>query len=105
LLFDPQTFAYSVDRDFDADAWRADVEGKARTGQSLCTVAVVASAVRDGYTTTRELVTHMTEACATSKSTVERVIRRAVECNAIKPLTRGKFILGRKAERYLEQTT
>ena len=104
LVFDPRTSTYSVDRDFDTDAWRADVEGKARTGQSLCTIPSVASAVRDGYTSTKDLIAHLTDACAVSKPTVERVIRLAVDCAAIKTLTRGKFMLGRKAEKYLETT-
>jgi hypothetical protein len=105
LIFDPKTFTYSVDPDFDPDAWLADVEGRAKAGQSLCTVVEVTSAVRDGYATTKALVEHLMEACATSKSTVERVIRKAVECDAVKPMTRGKFILGKKSARYLETTT
>jgi hypothetical protein len=102
LVFDPQTFTYNVDTEFDAEAWRADVEGRARSGQSLCTVAEVVSAVRDGYTTTKDLVQHLTDACATSKSTVERVIRKAVECGGVKPLSRGKFCLGPKSGKYLD---
>jgi hypothetical protein len=102
LIFDQETCTYSVDPDFDPDAWLADVEGRARSGQSLCTVVEVTSAVRDGYTATKDLVAHLTEACATSKSTVERLIRRAVENEAIKPITRGKFMLAQKSARYLE---
>jgi hypothetical protein len=102
LIFDPQTFTYTVDPDFDVDTWLADVEGRARSGQSLCTVVEVVSAVRDGYSKTKDLVEHLTEACATSKSTVERVIRKAVAWEAIKPLTRGIFTLGRKSAKYLE---
>lgn len=104
LRFDPVNFSYALDAEFDADAWRADVEGKARAGQSLCTVAAVTSAVRDGYTSTKDLVAHLSEACAASKRSVERVISRSVDCAAIKPLTRGKFILGRKSARFLEAT-
>jgi hypothetical protein len=102
LVFSPANYTYSIDEDFNLEAWEAEIEGRARPGQSLCTVAEVTSAVRDGYSTTRELVAHLTEACATSKPTVERVIRKANEVEAIKTLTRGKFILGRKANKYLE---
>jgi predicted transcriptional regulator len=64
----------------------------------------VVAAVRDGYSTTKELLAHLMEACAVSKPTVERLIRTAVEKQAIKALTRGKFILGRKSAMYLETT-
>lgn len=102
LIFDRETFTYSMDPEFDLEAWTADVEGRARSGQSLCTVAEVASAVHDGYSTTKALVEHLTEACATSKSTVERMIRRATDCEAVAVLSRGKFMLGRKSTKYLE---
>jgi len=101
LVFNRDSFTYSEDPDFNLEGWLADVEGKARPGQSLCTVAEVTSAVADGYTTTKALVEHLTEACATSRKTVERVIRKAVDCEGIKPLTRGKFIIGRKSAKYL----
>lgn len=104
LIFDPKTFAYNTDPSFDAEGWLADVEGRARSGQSLCTVFEVTSAVSDGYTTTKDLVTHLTEACATTKRTVERVIQRAVKCEAIKPFMRGKFILGKKSATFIKPT-
>jgi len=99
LIFDPLTFTYAVDPDFDADTWLADVEGRARSGQSVCTVADVVSAVRDGYTTTKALVAHLCDAYQTSKRTAERLISKTLKVEGIKPLTRGRYILGRKAEK------
>ena len=103
LVFDPRTFTYAVETDFDADAWRADVEGRARSGQALCTMSEVVAAVRDGYATTKALVEHLCDTCQTSKRTAERLISRALTAEGIKQLTRGKFILRRKAEKLLPQ--
>ncbi|MBI2928377.1 MAG: AAA family ATPase [Verrucomicrobia bacterium] len=105
LIFAPQSFTYTVDSDFDAAAWQAEVEGRARSGNSLCTVADVVAAVRDGYTSTKQLVAHLQDAYATSKRSAERLISRAVDAKAITQLTRGRYTLGRKAERLLEQAT
>ena len=105
LIFSPENFTYELDPEFDAETWLANVEGRARSGQSLCTVADVVRAVRDGYTATKDLVAHLTEACATSKSTIERLIHRAWDGGGIKPLTRGRWMLGSKAARYLEEAT
>jgi hypothetical protein len=105
LIFDSRTFTYSVDPDFDVEAWLAHVEGRAKFGQSLCTAAEVTSAVRDGYTATKDLVEHLMDACAVSKRTVERVIKTAVDCEAIKPLIRGKFTLSRKSANYLRDAS
>jgi hypothetical protein len=99
LIFDPQTFTYAVDPDFDADTWLADVEGRARSGQSLCTVTDVVSAVQDGYSTTKALSEHICDAYRTSKRTAERLISRTLKVEGIKQLTRGRYILGRKAEK------
>lgn len=99
LIFDPQTCTYAVDPDFDADAWLADVEGRTRSGQSLCTVADVVSAVQDGYTTTKALVEHLCDAYQTSKRTAERLISRTLKAEGIQQLTRGRYMLGRKAEK------
>jgi hypothetical protein len=105
LIFEPISFVYRVDPDFDVDLWQAQVEGRARAGQSLCTIADVVAAVRDGYSKTKDLVAHLTDACAVSKRTVERLVQAAAQKQAIKPLTRGNFILGRKSAIYLETIT
>lgn len=102
LIFDQETFAYSIDPEFDVDAWLADVEGRARSGQSLCTVADVVAAVRDGYTRTKSLVEHLHDAFLTSKRTAERLILKAVEAQGIVKLTRGQYALGRKADKISE---
>jgi hypothetical protein len=104
LIFNPQTFTYDVDPDFGADGWLADVEGRARSAQSLCTVADVVSAVRDGYATTKTLVEHLCDACQTSKRTAQRLIEKSVKFEGIKQLTRGRYILGRKAEKLCPPT-
>jgi hypothetical protein len=101
LIFDPLKFTYTVDPDFDPDAWLADVEGRARSGNCLCTLADVVAAVRDGYTATKDLSAHIQEAYATSKRSAERLISKAVEAQGIKQLTRGRYILGSKSERFL----
>lgn len=105
LCFDPLKFTYTVDPEFDVETWRASVEGRTRTGQSLCTVVEVVSAVQDGYATTKALVEHLVDAYATSKSSVERAIRKAINCDAIATLSRGKFILGKKSQHYLQPKT
>jgi len=93
----PQTFAYGLDPDFDLEAWQASVEGKAKSGGSLCTVADVVAAVGDGYTTTKMIMEHLTEAYQTKKRTIERLISKAFNIRH-KTTHAGKYILGAKAE-------
>lgn len=102
LIFNPENFTYNLDSDFDVDAWTADVEGRARSGQSLCTLQDLVSAVADGYRKTKDLVEHLMEVCAVSKRTVQRLIKEGVEKGAIKALTRGSYVLGPKAAKYLK---
>jgi hypothetical protein len=101
IIFDPKTFGYGLDPDFDLEAWQASVEGKANSGGSLCTVADVVGAVGDGYTTTKAIIEHLTEVYQAKKRNIERLISKAVKCQGIKPFTRGKYILGAKSERLL----
>lgn len=103
IIFDRDTFTYSVDPDFDAETWKAKVEGRATSGGSLYSVADVVAAVRDGYTTTKDLVAHLCDVYAASKRTAERLITKTVVAGGIQQFTRGKFILGRKAEKLLAQ--
>jgi hypothetical protein len=77
-----------VDPDFNLEAWQADAGGKARSDGSRCAVVDVVAAVRDGYSTTKALI--------------ERLISKAVDVRGIKALTRGKYIIGPKAEGLLE---
>jgi RecA-family ATPase len=46
LIFDRQTHTYRVNPEFDPDEWKAEVEGRARSGQSVCSVADVVTADR-----------------------------------------------------------
>jgi hypothetical protein len=105
IVFDPATFAYRLDTEFDVEAWKADVEGKARSGYSLCTLRDVVEAVQDGHTTTKGLVEHIREAYQCSKRSVERLISKAVEYEGIKQIARGRYTTGRKAERLLNTDT
>jgi hypothetical protein len=105
IIFNPDTFTYSVDPEFDLDAWLADVEGRSRSGQSLATVPDVVEAVRDGYVKTKPLVEHLMDAFAAEKRTVERLIAKAEKFEGIKRLSRGHYVLGRKAEKLLKPTS
>ena len=105
LIFEPVGFTYKVDPEFDVDLWQAQVEGRARPGQSLCTIADVTAAVNDGHRKTKDLVAHLMEECAVSKRTVQRLISTATEKGAIKAFSRGNYMLGRKARIYLDSTT
>ena len=96
-------FNYTADPDFDADAWLADVEGRACSGNSLCTVADVVAAVRDGHTTTKALVDHLKEVYVASKRTAERLIGRAVKVGGLQQVARGKYGLGEKSQKILSQ--
>jgi hypothetical protein len=102
LIFDPKTFGYAVDPDFNLEVWQAGVEGKARSGGSLCAVVDVVAAVRDGYSTTKTLIEHLMDVFQASKRSAERLINKAVDCQGIKKFTRGKYMLGPKAERLLD---
>lgn len=99
MISNPETFTHGVDPEFDADTGLAEVEGRAVRVQSLCTVADVIAAVRDGYTTTKGLVEHLCDAYAISKRTAERLIFRMLKAEGIKQFGRGRYILGRKAEK------
>jgi hypothetical protein len=101
LIFDTLKFTYTVDPDFDPDAWLADVEGRTRSGNSLCSLADVVAAVRDGYVTTKALVEHLTDAYQCSKRSAERLISKASQFEGIKQLSRGRYTTGRKADKYL----
>jgi hypothetical protein len=67
-------------------------------------VVDVVSAVRDGHVTTKDLVSHLGEAYAASKRTVERLVSKALEAEGINKLTRGRYTLGRKAEKLCPPT-
>ena len=102
LVFDPKSFTYHVDNDFKLDEWQADVEGKRRaTSSSLCTVEGVTAAVRDGYNETGKLIEHLKIVFHLSDPTAKRHLKKAVEAGGIANLTRGKYILGKRAEKYL----
>jgi hypothetical protein len=102
LNFDPYSFAYSVDPDFDADIWLADVEGRRRPSGALGTVQDVVQAVQSGYSETRPLVECLMRDCSLSKRTAENLIQKTSERGGIVRIARGRWTLGRKAEKLLE---
>jgi hypothetical protein len=53
LLFEPKTGLYSVDSDFDREAWQADVAG--RKSSAVVTVGEVARLVKSGVHKTGEI--------------------------------------------------
>jgi hypothetical protein len=101
LIFNPNTFAYGLDPNFDLESWQASVAGKVKSGGSGCTVADVVEAVRDGYNSTKALLDHLTEVYQATKRSIERLISNAVKCQGLKKFTRGKYILGAKSEKIL----
>lgn len=104
LVFDPRNFTYATDPGFDVGAWKASIEGKARPGQALCTIADVLDGIRDGHASTKALVPHLMDTFSVSKRSVERLISKAVEFQALKPIKRGNYMLGPKSAKYSEAT-
>ena len=76
VIFNPATFAYGVDPDFDLATWRDAVEGK-RSG-SRATVTDVWRAVQDGHNKTCDIAAHLLATLKVPRRTVERLINTAV---------------------------
>ncbi len=82
VVFDPETFTYRVDPDFDMDAWRDDVAGKRK--QTSLSIVDVVEAVRSlapvaGDETTTKQVHEFLAADGTPLRTVQRQLRAAEE--------------------------
>ncbi len=92
LIFDPKTFRYDVDPDFDLENWKNDVEGK--RGGKVCSIADVVDAVRAGKHRRKEIFEHVHELTGASLSTVKRRIEDARKADRIQ-LTqpRGTYTL------------
>jgi hypothetical protein len=99
IKFDPETFTYSVDDEFDLEAWRADVSGKRR--QTTVTIAdvvdIVQSSPTGGNVTTAEIVQPLTLRLGVSGKTVQRRIGDAKKFGyLIDGTKRGTWRLGEK---------
>jgi len=87
IVFDPETFTYSVDPSFDLEAWRSNVHGKRK--ETAITVADVVEAVRElapeiGAQTTRKEVWKFLEGNGASKRTVQDRIKEAIEAGYLR---------------------
>jgi hypothetical protein len=100
VIFNGDTFTFSVDETFDLDQWRADVEGKTRT--SSCTTREVVLAVNQGWRKTADLAERLAETTSAKQRTIERAISRAVKANAIMTESHGVYMLGPKSRYYLQ---
>src|ERR1051325_4368221 len=99
LIFDRHSYIYSLDTEFDLEDWRCEVEGRARSGQSVCTVGDVASAVREGFDTTKALVEHLADTYGTSERSIYRLIAKTIRAAGIMQAARGHYTLGKKADK------
>ncbi len=100
IIFDPETFTYSVDSSFNLEDWRADVAGKRR--EVSVSVADVVEAVRAVYrngedVTTRAIIEPLKEQTGASAKTIQRRIKEAVEAGYLRDGSkRGTWRLGSK---------
>jgi energy-coupling factor transporter ATP-binding protein EcfA2 len=98
LIFDPGTGLYSVDSDFDREAWQADVAG--RKTASVVTVAEVVRLVKGGTCSTEQIVAALSKDYGISSKTVQRRIGEAKTQGWIEPtIPRGNWIPTKKAGR------
>jgi hypothetical protein len=100
VVFDPETFTYAVDPDFNVDAWRDDVAGKRRG--SAVTIADTVTTVRELYQVDEDVSTgaivgllhSQTGACAKS---IQRRLKDAASAGyVIAGSKRGTWRLGSK---------
>ena len=87
LVFDPETFTYSVDSSFNLEAWRNDIAGQRRNPS--VTIAEVVEAVREktpvagDETTTAEIYEALKDSSVTLR-TIQRQLRAAAEMNYLR---------------------
>jgi hypothetical protein len=100
LVFNPETFAYTVDETFDLDAWRADVSGQL-SGKTV-SIADVVESVRilcphaTDTVTTKDLVEHVKDATGAGIRTIKDRLREAVEVKYLRQPRHGFYALGSK---------
>ena len=100
LIFNPETFAYSVDSAFDVDDWRADVAGTRK--KPAISISEVVSAVSEKISfsgseiTTKEIADLFSED-GVSFRTIQRLIVNACELGYLrKGKKRSVWLLGNK---------
>lgn len=100
VVFNPETFTYHVDENFDPEAWRADVAGERKT--STLSIADLVGAVHEkaptpgDETTTAELVELFKDAKVSTR-TLQRQLKAAVNAGYLRDgKKRGKWRLGSK---------
>jgi hypothetical protein len=107
IVFDPETFTYSVDPNFDLEAWRSNVHGKRK--ETAVSVADVVNAVRElapeiGAQTTRKAVCDHLKGSGCSLRTVQDRIKTALKTGFLREgKTRYDIRLGTKPMSQLSQ--
>lgn len=90
VVFDPEKFSYSVDPNFDLDAWREDVAGKQR--QVLLTISDIVSFIHEkcplpGDETDTKTVMENFKSSGAADRTIQNHITKAIEAGFLR---RGK---------------
>ena len=93
-ILNAETGIYSINSDFDLDAWRANLDGK-RTAKA-CTVRDVVEAVRDGVHKTGEIVERVHGETGASVRTIKDGLKEAVKMGYLETCIRGTYTLGKK---------
>jgi RecA-family ATPase len=100
LVFDPDTFAYSIDPTFDVEAWRSDVAGK--RGNKTVSIADVVQSVRElcpqvgDSVSTKVLVDHVKESTGAGVRTIKDRLREAAQDHYMRQPQHGFYALGSK---------
>lgn len=98
LIFDPETFEYRVDPEFDLEAWKNDLAGK-RSNQS-CSILDVFETVRSGVHKTGAIIDSVVDATGCSAPTVKRRLKDACEKGYLQATApRGSYTLGPNANK------
>lgn len=100
LVFDPETFAYSVDSAFDVDEWREDVAGrrkKAAFSVKELVEIVAENQTHSGAEVTFARILEVSSAEGVSRATICRVLKQALDGSYLrKGKCRGMWALGSK---------
>ena len=101
ITFDPETFRYTVEEDFDIDAWRADVNGK-RHKEAGLTIAQVVTAVREiapmvGDEASMKKIAEALADTGASLRNIQRIVNQAVKAGYLRDGSkRSLYRLGAK---------
>jgi hypothetical protein len=97
VVFSDESGTYTVDKSFDAQRYRDDVEGKHR--KHAVTIQQVVDVVRRGITKLGEIVAVLCGETAASASTAKRAIGDACAKDYLKSPRHGHYELGPKASK------